>query len=235
MGHQDINVTELLDVCQKSEANALAAVSADKMKEIVDTAEAVHKAFGLLNPGNGHQGCVIESWAMFTILSRKGFDVIPVAGEAAWRLGPGDGDSVGCLNSDNTSKDFLYGHAWVSINIENRIIFVDGTVASMNEKVAQSEKEAENPIQVEWDRKVLVFDAFEVDPEAAISSPHAGAFAYQTSKLIMGKILRSLGSVLDSVIQTVDLSHRILSGAKVTSLGKTDDGILIMVEASDGA
>jgi hypothetical protein len=118
------------------------------------------------------------------LLKENGFAAEAVVGEAAWRYGPGDNDTIGHgpeFGGARPGARFM-GHAWVMLHGDDAALIVDPTLSELPEKARQADTFFGEVSRVDWAPAVLITADFTIAgsiAEAVVQAPEAGVYVYR--------------------------------------------------------
>lgn len=186
---------------RKHERQASKPLPAD---ELALLAKAMSLVLGALTQAHGAD-CRTYAAVGAEVLSRLGYTAAQkVAGSAAWRVGPGDGDmiahalelrdAIGTMAAPK-APGAMAGmfHAW----IEFGDTIVDFTTSSLPDKARQLDELDQGNTQVDWAPAVLWVDKRKLSSfKHVLQCPDAGVFAYrqhpQIEKVVFEEFSRDL-------------------------------------------
>lgn len=141
--------------------------------------------------------CLLYASLGQALIRKLGADARIVAGHAAWRVGPNDGDMITHASSGAGWTGFhqmgdqtmFLGHAWLEIG--DRIL--DLTTWQLPLKAKMLDEMDGGSTQVEWRPDFLFVEKSAVSGFAeARQSAHSGAFYYQAIGAIRAKVLAAI-------------------------------------------
>ena len=215
-----------------------AAAAAAPVKDGLPHAEAtsigmaIRQVIGATTSFHGAD-CVAYALVGAEVLRRMGFDAKAVAGSAAWRVGPGDGDvlshaielnhqSSGAFAPNHQTKAGMF-HAWIECGLE----VVDFTTYSFADKARQLDAMDGNKTLVQWAPEFLWVGRKECSALKAVANGFAvGVFAYIRHPAVERVVLNEnpdfdAAGLADQVFTVIELSR---SGHQVRVIGLGDDG-----------
>lgn len=178
---------------------AAAISAAPKVRPTLDEfaviAEAIRKVVGA-TPSFYGADCVAYALVGTEVLRRMGFDAKPIAGSAAWRVGPGDGDvlshavelhhqSSGAFAPNHLCEAGMF-HAWIEFGAE----IVDFTTYNFRDKARQLDAADGNKTLVQWAPEFLWTTRKACSPLSVVANGETvGAFSYVRSPAIEAVVL----------------------------------------------
>jgi hypothetical protein len=156
------------------------------------------------------------------LLGRLGVTAKPVAGGAAWRVGPGDGDVLNhfpdrqgsrCFRPDVAMPTTMF-HAW--INVQD--LLVDFTTWSLTQKAQQLDAADGGQTQVEWAPEYLCTPIESALPyRDVVQGEGSGLFSYVRIEALERMIFAHCGDgAFDEAIAVALYTyHMLLSGDEV--------------------
>jgi hypothetical protein len=177
--------------------------------------------------------CIAYALVGAEVLRRMGFGAKAVAGSAAWRVGPGDGDvlshaielnhqSNGAFAPNHQTKAGMF-HAWIECGLE----VVDFTTYSFPDKARQLDSMDGNKTLVQWAPEFLWVAREACSSLQVVANGFAvGVFAYIRNPAVERVVLTNnpdfdAEGLADQVFTVMELSR---NGHQVRVIGIGDDG-----------
>lgn len=166
---------------------------------------AISKVVGALTQVHGAD-CILYAAIGAAALRLLGFpEAKMVAGEAAWRVGPGDGDVIshakqivghsGQVFNPGTTAHAAMFHAWIEVGDE----IVDFTTPTLRHKAEQLDAADHGHTQVDWAPEVLWTSKRESKtPKGVAASFDTGVFAYVRDAVLEKTVFQALPPDFDA-------------------------------------
>lgn len=224
---------------KKSSAVATASDAPQPLpdQELLQLGQAIAQVVGATTNFHGAD-CLFYAGVAAKVLQGMGYPARMVAGSAAWRVGPGDGDVIshalelnapGTVNSAtfapaNSDAKAVMFHAWVEVGDD----IIDFTTASLADKAAQLDKMDGGRTQVDWSPQALWVHKNQcLDLLGVVNAPDSGVCAYQRHEKIEGLVMKDgLKDVdLDGPANAVGIVFRSLkAGRHINVIGLGEGG-----------
>lgn len=157
--------------------------------------KALHKVVSAITTQSGSD-CIQYAEVGAEVLNRLGADAKFVAGEAAWRVGPGASDVISHMIAPNTSYFAPVGapaltfHAWIEMPAAGYIL--DFTTRTLKRKAQLLDAADGGHTAVDWAPEYLaVARSSCAKPSAVIGGYVAGLYCYQPSEELTLRVLAS--------------------------------------------
>jgi len=137
--------------------------------------------------------CVVNSNLARLILQRLGAEARMVVGQAAWRVGPGDGDVIAHVLGTpalNEGPNALPFHCW----LEYADHIIDFSTFQLPLKAAQMDALDGQTTTVTWSPTFLCVPRSEVSPYPVVQRCSAGLFYYAADRALHDQVMASFKS-----------------------------------------
>ncbi len=149
-------------------------------------ARSIQKLAQASSPAVGRD-CVLHAYLCQGIIRRLGVQTQLVIGDAAWRVGPGDGDVIVHSQQHGTQLDSVGAgyHAWLQAG--NWLLdFTTYQFASKGQRMTAMDG---IPMRVDWNPSYLFRPLKQISPFATVVQKNAGLFYYQQNQAMQDHIL----------------------------------------------
>lgn len=224
---------------KKAAALATPPKARPSSEEMAALAKAIRQVVGATTSFHGAD-CIAYALVGAEVLRRMGFSAKAVAGSAAWRVGPGEGDvlshavefhhqSTGAFAPNHQSKAGMF-HAFIECGSD----FVDFTTYSFHEKARQLDAADGGKTDVRWAPEFLWIERKTCSSLNAVANGFSeGVFCYMRKPAVEAIVLAEnpdfdAAGMADTVFSVLNLMK---SGHQVRVLGVGDGE----VQELDGA
>lgn len=219
---------------KKKKLQALQAATAVAGLQHEELAAAVRQVVGAMTDFHGAD-CLLFAAISAGALRELGFDARPVAGSTAWRVGPGDSDTIshareiqGPLYTPGKAGQALQFHAWV----EAPGLLVDFSTCTLRKKAAMLDAADGGKTQVDWAPDYLWLAGprptqMLKTPNAVNQSYYAGVYCYIRHSDIEATVLPNITKLLNdlhaAVAAAVTAYHARCAGHTLQVVGIGED------------
>ena len=195
-------------------------MNSEELKSVVELVAAdVRRRVSLLSSYHGGD-CLLHAKVGQQFLREEGVETRLVVGEAAWRIGNGDGDVIAHSRKCNTFAAFGSGmfHAW----LEHDDHIIDFTTYTLPVKARLMDDVDGMKTKVLWCPEYLYVPKTSVSSFPEVRDKHAGLYHYHRNSALECSILNR-GQHLDKFVETASLLRKVSPNTNVWVMNEHGD------------